>query len=550
MDDVRWKRVRRTLFAMTLAVAIVTAIAPAATQSGTAAGSRHVIGVRVRNGAGELFDRRTGATFVVRGANYLRLSYATKDPTDALLDPSKPNLRGIRGDFGAMKALGFNTVRIFLDLCATDCIGDPNRLRPAYLDRLAAVVRAAKAAGLLVLPTVNMWDGLMGYRSLSPCCGKFNFNVLYLTSEGIKSASRFYVDLIRGLQRRKAPLDAVLAWELRNEQFYDRNHPPFSRSSGRVKTANGKTYDLADPAAKERMADDGLRYFIARVKAAIKKVDPSALVTMGFFNPQPADDPRLVRPGPLLTSSNLDFFDFHYYPGGRTSLAEAAQQFGMAGYRAKPIVLGEYGAFKFAYPSAEEGAAALTDLQVASCGFGFDGWLYWLWDERNPELWVGPESGGAINRAMSPRERPDPCAYGPRSVRNLAAGKPVRSSRSLPTNPPELAVDENAQTNWVSGEDAPQWIEVDLGAPSSITKIALAVSQFPEGKTVHRVWGRDADDAERLLYEFSGFTKEPEWLEVSPAQPWRDIRYVRIETAESPSWVAWWEIRVLGTAPG
>ena len=508
--------------------------------------------MRVRNGIGELFDRRTGKPFVMRGANYLRLNFAAKDPSDVLLDPRVGNLSRTHSDFRAMKALGFNSVRIFLDLCRIECIGSRAGLNPAYLDKLSRILRLAKQTGIFVLPTVNEWDGFVGYRAQIPCCATFkgSFNGLYLTSEGIKSASRFYVDVIGGLQKRKAPLDAVLAWELRNEQFFDFSNPPFTLTSGRVKTANGKTYDLADPAAKERMMDEGMRFFIAAVKAAIKKVDPTALVTMGFFSPQPPSDPRIVRTAPLLASSALDFYDFHYYPGGNTTLARAVEDFGMGGYARKPIVLGEYGAFKSAYPSAAEGAAALVDLQVESCRHGFDGWLYWLWDVRNPELWVGTEAGGAINRSMSPMERPDPCGYGPTTVRNLAQGKPVKASRSLPSNPPELAVDGNAESNWISGDDAPQWIEVDLGAASAVTKIALAVSQFPEGNTIHRIWGRDTSGAERLLHEFAGFTKEPQWLEVSPGEPWQGIRYVRVETVSSPSWVAWWEIRVLGTGPG
>jgi hypothetical protein len=32
-----------------------------------------------------------------------------------------------------------------------------------------------------------------------------------------------------------------------------------------------------------------------------------------------------------------------------------------------------------------------------------------------------------------------------------------------------------------------------------------------------------------------------------PATPAKGIRYVRIETAASPSWVAWHEIRIVGT---
>jgi len=42
--------------------------------------SVHVIGVRIRNGTGDLFDRRTGRTFVVRGVNYLQLDLVGSGP--------------------------------------------------------------------------------------------------------------------------------------------------------------------------------------------------------------------------------------------------------------------------------------------------------------------------------------------------------------------------------------------------------------------------------------------------------------------------------------
>ncbi|MDH4176863.1 MAG: discoidin domain-containing protein [Thermoleophilia bacterium] len=513
--------------------------------------TKHVIGVRVRDGAGELFDRRTKKAFVVRGTNYLRLDDAPKDPLDALLDPRASNLTGIRSDFRTLRGLGFNTVRIFLDLCRIECIGDRSGLNPRYLDKLARVLRVAKQEHLLLLPTLNEWDGFVGYRSAIPrATFAGSFNGLYLTSEGIKATSRFFTDVIRGLQKRKAPLEAVLAWELRNEQFFDYTNVPFTRTSGRVRTANGKTYDLADPAAKLRLMDDGIRTYVARVRAAIRKADPGVLVTMGFFNPQPASDPRIVRTAPLLARSALDFFDFHYYPGGSITLAQAVRDFGMAGRARKPIVLGEYGAFKFAYPSPDEGAAALVDLQVQSCAAGFDGWLYWLETPQDRELWTGGAAGAAIRIAMSPQARPDPCVFGATTVRNLAQGKPVRASRSVPSSPPEHAVDGDAESIWTAGEDAPQWIEIDLGSPSSVTKIALSVSQYPEGQTRHRVLGRAPGGDDILLHEFSGQTKDPEWLEFSPPQPWTNVRHIRVETVSSPSWVAWREIRVLGTSAG
>jgi hypothetical protein len=119
---------------------------------------------------------------------------------------------------------------------------------PRYVDRVAAVFKLAKRAGLLLVPTVNAWDGEVGYRANIPRAAfPGAFNGLYLTSEGIKAASRFYVDLIRGLQKRKVPLGVVLAWELRNEQFFERNMSPFSLTTGSVRTANGSRTTCVRP---------------------------------------------------------------------------------------------------------------------------------------------------------------------------------------------------------------------------------------------------------------------------------------------------------------
>ncbi len=48
------------------------------------------------------------------------------------------------------------------------------------------------------------------------------------------------------------------------------------------------------------------------------------------------------------------------------------------------------------------------------------------------------------------------------------------------------------------------------------------------------------------MHEFAGPTADGDVLEVSPPEPWTGLQYIRVETIESPSWVAWREIEVLG----
>jgi hypothetical protein len=125
----------------------------------------------------------------------------------------------------------------------------------------------------------------------------------------------------------------------------------------------------------------------------------------------------------------------------------------------------------------------------------------------------------------------------------------VVASRSLPEEPPEQAVD-GQPAQWGAGADAPQWIQIDLGAPATVRLIRLVVSQWPAGDTVHQVWGGGPGEDLRLLHEFRGYTEGDQVLEFVPDVPLEGIQTVRVVTLESPSWVGWKEIEVVGETSG
>jgi len=130
---------------------------------------------------------------------------------------------------------------------------------------------------------------------------------------------------------------------------------------------------------------------------------------------------------------------------------------------------------------------------------------------------------------------------------NLAYHKPVRYSTALPGNGGALAVDGNPDTWWSAGSGAPQWIEIDLGAAYDIQTIRLVISQSPAGQTVHKLRGKgEGVSAEySVLHTFEAITGDTQALVYSPIQPWQGIRYLRIETLQSPSWVAWREVEIM-----
>jgi len=132
---------------------------------------------------------------------------------------------------------------------------------------------------------------------------------------------------------------------------------------------------------------------------------------------------------------------------------------------------------------------------------------------------------------------------------NLALGKPVTASGEYPGNPASLAVDGDWWSYWSSGNYPPAWIEVDLGSVQRVAEIDLGITQLPDCATAHRVSGRaTTSDEYVVLREFSGFTVDQQilrYVATTPAQ----LRYIRVETTSSCSWVGWREIEVYATSP-
>ena len=142
--------------------------------------------------------------------------------------------------------------------------------------------------------------------------------------------------------------------------------------------------------------------------------------------------------------------------------------------------------------------------------------------------------------APEPSAQPEPEECMPESG-NLARDKAVTSSASGPDLPGEHAVDGDPYTHWGAADFAVQWIEIDLGAPTAVACVRLLTDQYPAGVTVHRVNGGDHANPGQELGTIQGHTDDGQWLQIEG--DWV-IRYLRITTEESPSWVSWREIVV------
>ncbi len=129
---------------------------------------------------------------------------------------------------------------------------------------------------------------------------------------------------------------------------------------------------------------------------------------------------------------------------------------------------------------------------------------------------------------------------------NLALEKTVTASAQLLNDHPEYAVDGNPGTIWNSGANAPQWIQIDLGMLATITQIRLTIAQSPDGRTIHDIFLGSSPSNMTLIHHFDGDTSDNQTLEFNLLFPLPGIRFIKVLTSESPSWVAWKEIEING----
>lgn len=527
---------------------------------------QHLIAIHRIYGLSEFYDRSSNSRFIPRGVNYSLLVPVQDHYEDHLFAVGLYDHNRTQTDFAALFEAGYNSVRIVFDGCVSGdiCIvgQDGLGLNSAYLDNMVDLISLAKANHLFVLFASQDLPQTGGYADLASkganALMDAGRNATLLTPEGIQASQQYWSDLLTGLASRQAAFDIILGWELLAEQYFPSDQLPFSLQTGRVTLANGRDYDMARPSQRQALAIDGLQRYIDQIKQTITAFDPTALVSMGFLAPDSPNswregDTRFSVTAPLLEASALDFFDLHTTPGSGLTLAELALNFGLGGHVLKPVIMGEVGASTWTYPEASNAAIAIQDWIASSCSQGFAGWLYSAYYPSPAGLldatWGFVDEHDLLMNALAPKNQPDACITSVLSGRNLAIGKPIQVSAALPDQLPEMAVDGDPNTQWSAGEFPTQYIEIDLGKAYSIGEIRLTIGQWPDGKTVHQLWAGSNRDSLQLVQEFSGYTYDYDVLDFTPAAALKNIRYVRVVTTESPSWVSWREIEVIAPFP-
>lgn len=519
----------------------------------------HRIGVRQVGGVGgvgEFYDTTTDERFTPRGMNYNRWVTAIGAAiTDDLLTTSHYDPATVDADFAEMAALGFNTVRILIDTChpSSGCSGtgpSGTRVNDAYLDNLADFLRIAGEHGLVVmvasntLPDDSWWVNETG-RLQTPQFESANNE--FLNPEAVPYYVDYWRQLVQGLVDRGAT-ENVLGYQLRQEHHFHEVYAPLSLTQGVVTTANGSSYDMSSQEEKDRMIDEGLVYWADLLRDEIRSIDPTALVTVGFFTPNyphqvnGPEETRLVRTEYFLRNSSMDFVDLHHYPGNGVDDSHIWENFGIDGAERMPLILGEYGAIRHWWPDIATGAAAVMALEVEACRVGFDGFLVWAWrGDLSDDIYWATEGAGEIAMVTSPLTRPDPCEYGEFDfVRFNVALSAVASASSEIPGFEAGRVNDGRPEHWNAAAPAPQWVELRLASPATLNRIDMVVAQDPPGRSVHELWVQVEGGGLERVEVFDGITGDNDVLSYQPDQPIDDVVLVRVVTTQlgglAPAW--------------
>ncbi len=127
---------------------------------------------------------------------------------------------------------------------------------------------------------------------------------------------------------------------------------------------------------------------------------------------------------------------------------------------------------------------------------------------------------------------------------NIALNQPATASGMYAPYEIPNALDGDESTYWNAGGYAGHWIEIDLGQDTIIGCMRMKTAQVPNGGTAHAITGRTEAGDTVSLWGYSGYTVNHQWLENFDINNPIAVRYVRVTTTTTPSWVAWSEIEI------
>ena len=309
---------------------------------------------RIRiDAANKGFVDTAGKRFIPGGLSYYR--------PDTGWSPQlwkKFDAEATRRDFQQMKRLGLNVARVFITYGSF--YTQPGQLDPAGLAAFDRMLDLADEAGIYLHPTgPEAWEGLPAWVHAQ---GGLHHN--FANDASLKAQEDFW-RMFAGRYRGRS---TIWAYDMRNEPSV-----PWDTPHSRVKWDEWRTArnqpivpvpdKEASPSAiladYQRFRESVAETWVARQAAAIRAVDPEALVTVGLIQwsipAQSISIDRYTAFRPEKIARHLDFMSLHFYPlanGVYRYESQDAEDANLAALESmarecakpgKPLVIGEFG---------------------------------------------------------------------------------------------------------------------------------------------------------------------------------------------------------------
>jgi hypothetical protein len=506
-----------------------------------------LIGIRSVDGVAEFYDTLSEDRWIPRGTNLIRVYGAGAETP---ISQNTFDAVWIEERLQAMEDLGFNVVRVMLEICDTGhCVAGPNEeISPQFLDNATQFLAMAASHGIHVMYSSNDLPADSWYTREAFVEGESDF----LTDRNVEVYRQYFSDFLTGLIERDAPLDWLWSMELRNEYVYQRDWPPWDWTEGEFTAANGQTYDMAYESDRGRLSSESLTFWADEMTAEIKSIRPELLVSIGLLashdniNPFGEGDPRWLIVGDFHEQTDVEFFDIH---GIRSSVEVAMERYNLSDIDEKPVIIGEFGGTSASFGSIDIAAWVASLWQTVSCQGGFDGWLTWHWmgePDGTPVRW--PVEGTIIGEVLSPKLHPDPCGDVDVEIAQVSWRAPATASATeAEMYAPSNLTDSNPESYWSAGNGVPQWFEIDFGAPATLGTFRLPIGLVtPDGRVVIEVMGSGpGTGGERvLLHTFDEEIAPGDVLEHTLESPVEGIQVVRFNVRRMRDWVIFHDVEV------
>ena len=143
--------------------------------------------------------------------------------------------------------------------------------------------------------------------------------------------------------------------------------------------------------------------------------------------------------------------------------------------------------------------------------------------------------------APSPTNTPAPAPLSP----NVAIHGTASASSGVESV--RYAIDGDPETAWSAQDHPAQWISIALDNIYLAERIELVVAQAPPGPTTHFLWVDNGSGVRTRFKQLTDIHTEDGQTLTIDINPPRPVKGILIQTLESPSWVAWREVRVFGS---